>query len=94
MVYSNLYLYPWHISRSVFPNERLTAHQKKPVGYFVFHDGRWLLVNQTLPGLKDITSGEEEPIPPGSHVILENNQKLLLSPEDGGRLVHVRITDH
>ena len=94
MVYSNLYLYPWHISRSVFPNERLTAHQKKPVGYFVFHDGRWLLVNQTLPGLKDITSGEEKPIPPGSHVILENNQKLLLSPEDGGRLVHVRITDH
>lgn len=93
MVYSNLYLYPWHVSRYVFPNERLTAHQKKPVGYFVFHGGRWLLVNQTLPGLADVTSGEAKPIPPGSQVVLENHQKLLLSPEDGGRLVHIRMAN-
>lgn len=93
MVYSNLYLYPWHVSRSVFPNERLTAHQKKPVGYFVFHGGRWLLVNQTLPGLMDVTSGDAKPILPGSQVVLENDQKLLLSPEDGGRLVHIQMAN-
>jgi serine/threonine protein kinase len=93
MVYSNQYLYPWHVSRSVFPNERLTAEQKRPVGYFVFHGGRWLLVNQTLTGLKDVTSGEGIPLPPGSQVVLENDQKLLLSPEDGGRLVHIQMAN-
>jgi len=93
MVYSNQYLYPWHVSRSVFPNERLTSEQKRPVGYFVFHGGRWLLVNQTLTGLKDVTSGDGIHLPPGSQVKLENDQKLLLSPEDGGRLVHVQMAN-
>jgi serine/threonine protein kinase len=93
VVYNNQYLYPWHASRNVFPNERLTAEQKRPVGYFVFHGGRWLLVNQTLTGLKDVTFGEEKLLPPGSQVVLENDQKLLLSSEDGGRLVHVQMAN-
>jgi serine/threonine protein kinase len=93
MVYSNQYLYPWHVSRSVFPNERLTPEQKKPVGYFVFHAGHWLFVNQTLTGLKDVSSGTPIELPPGSQVPLVNDQKLLLSPEDGGRLVHVQMTN-
>jgi hypothetical protein len=93
MVYTNQYLYPWHVSRSIFPNERLTAQQKRPVGYFVFHGGRWLLVNQTMMGLKDITSGDEILYPPGSQVVLENDQKLLLSTEDGGRLVHIQMAN-
>lgn len=89
----NQYLYQWHVTRTLFPNERLTAEQKKPVGYFVFHGGRWLFVNQTLTGLKDVTTGEGTHHPPGSQVILENDQKLLLSPEDGGRLVHVQMAN-
>ena len=93
MVYTNQYLYQWHVTRSIFPNERLTNEQKRPVGYFVFHDGRWLLVNQTLTGLKDVTSGEGTLHPPGSQVVLENDQKLLLSPEDGGRLVHIQMAN-
>jgi serine/threonine protein kinase len=93
MVYTNQYLYPWHVSRTVFPNERLTAEQKKPVGYFVFHGGRWLLVNQTLAGLKDVSAGEGRHLPPGSQVVLENDQKLLLSSEDGGRLVHIQMAN-
>lgn len=93
MVYTNQYLYPWHVSRAIFPNERLTADQKRPVAYFVFHGERWLLVNQTLAGLKDVTSGEGILHPPGSQVVLENDQKLLLSPEEGGRLVHVQMAN-
>lgn len=93
MVYSNQYLYQWHVTRTLFPNERLTEEQKKPVGYFLFHAGRWLLVNQTLTGLKDVTSGDGIHHPPGSHVRLENDQKLLLSPEDGGRLVHIQMAN-
>ncbi len=93
MVYSNQYLYQWHVSRNIFPSERLTNEQKRPVGYFVFHVGRWLLVNQTLTGLKDVTSGEGILYTPGSQVVLENGQKLLLSPEDGGRLVHIQMAN-
>ena len=93
MVYTNQYLYPWHVTRAIFPSERLTAEQKRPVGYFVFHNGKWLLVNQTLAGLKDVTSGDGTLHPPGSQVVLANDQKLLLSPEDGGRLVHVQMAN-
>ncbi|MDB6134979.1 MAG: hypothetical protein JWM59_3222 [Verrucomicrobiales bacterium] len=92
MVYHNQYLYPWHVSRLVFPNERVTPEQRRPVGYFVFHGGQWMLVNQTLTGLKDITSAEARPVPPGSSIVLANGQKLLLSPEAGGRLAHVMMT--
>ena len=89
MVYTNQYLYPWHASRKVVPNEKLTAEQRKPVGYFVFHQGKWLLVNQTLAGLKDADTGK--PVPPGSSVELIDGQKLLLNPDDGGRLIHVQM---
>ena len=89
MVYTNQYLYPWHASRKIVPNEKLTPEQRKPVGYFVFHQGRWLLINQTLAGLKDV--GANKSVPPGSNVELTDGQTLLLNPEDGGRLIHVQM---
>ncbi len=89
MVYTNQYLYPWHASRKVVPNEKLTAEQRKPVGYFVFHQGKWLLINQTLAGLKDVDANK--PVPPGSSVELSDGQKLLLNPDEGGRLIHVQM---
>lgn len=89
MVYSNQYLYPWHVNRTVFPNEKLTAEQKKPVGYFVLHGGRWVLVNQQLPAMKDVTAGKDVPV--GAMVELIDGMQLLLSPEDGGRLVQVQM---
>jgi serine/threonine protein kinase len=94
MVYSNQYIYEWHVSRLVFPNEKLTEEQRKPVGYFVKHQGQWLLVNQTMPGLVDVTDAANRvPVPPGDKIELKDNQKLLLSPEDGGRLVHVQMAN-
>lgn len=89
MVYTNQYLYPWHVSRKVVPNERLTAEQRKPVAYFVLHQGRWVLINQTLPTLRDVNAKRD--IPPGSHLELTEGQQILLSPEEGGRLVHVQM---
>lgn len=89
MVYTNQYLYAWHVSRKIVPNERLTPEQRKPVGYFVFHDGKWLLINQTLSALKDVTA--DKAIPSGSSLELTDGQQILLSPEDGGRLAHVQM---
>lgn len=90
MVYSDQYLYPWHVNRTVFPNERLTDDQKKPVGYFKLHQGRWVFVNQTLPEMK-VLGSEGKVIAPNSMVELENDQKIQLSPEEGGRLIHVQM---
>lgn len=89
MVYHNQYIYRWHLNRNVFPNERLADEEKKPVGYFVQHGGKWVLVNQNIPDLKDITEDKEIAI--NQMVELTDGKQLLLSKEDGGRLVHVQM---
>jgi len=89
MVYSDQYLYPWHVNRNIFPNEKLEPALRKPVGYFKLHGGKWVLVNQTMTGLKDVT--EDKEIPVNQMIELTNDKQILLSPDDGGRLVHVQM---
>lgn len=91
MIYSNQYIYPWHANKTIMPNERLTPEQKKPIGYFVLHGGKWVLVNQAIPDLKDVD--EDKMIAIGQMVELRDGQKLLLSKEDGGRLAIVQIAN-
>lgn len=89
MVHHNLRLYPWHTNRFVVPNERLEPHQTRPVGYFAHHQGRWVLVNQALPGMRDLST--DEPVPPRGLVELTEGRRILLSGEDGGRLIEVKL---
>ena len=89
MVYNNQYIYQWHSNRRIVPSEGLTDLQKKPVGYFVFHNAKWLLVNQNLPDLQDLDT--QTPIPIGKHLELKNNQQIMLSTEEGGRMIVVQI---
>lgn len=89
MVYTNQSLFPWHANRNITPNERLSPEQKRRVGYFVFHNDIWWLANENLPDLIDADTKISIPI--GDKVELKNNQKLLLSREEGGRLVVVQI---
>jgi hypothetical protein len=89
MVYHNQYLYQWHVNRNVSPNERLDEKQKIPVGYFVFHLNKWLLINQHLKDLEDKTEGKI--IPFGQAVELSDGKQILLSKEDGGRLIIVQL---
>lgn len=91
MVYNNQYLYQWHVNKNIFPNERISEEQKKPVGYFVLHNGKWILINQKLNNLFDKT--EDKQIPIGSFVELTDGKKILLSNEEGGRLLIVQITN-
>lgn len=92
MVYHNQYIYKWHLSKRVIPNERLAIEDKKPVGYFTFHNGSWVLVNQNIPDLEDIL--EKKPVPIGKMLVLKDNQQILLSKEEGGRLVVIQIVDN
>jgi hypothetical protein len=75
----------------VVRNERLTAEQKVPVGYFTVHNGKWVLVNQKLSTLKDLT--EDKDILIGTMVELTDGKKLLLSSEEGGRVVTVTMAN-
>ncbi|MGF6849298.1 serine/threonine protein kinase [Chitinophaga sp. W3I9] len=91
MVYNNQYLFQWHVNRNTIRNERITAAQKVPVGYFVFHQGKWVLVNQQLTSLKDLTEDKEIAI--GEMVELTDGKRLLLSREEGGRVVIITIAN-
>ncbi len=91
MVYHNQYIYPWHVDRSIFPNERLNEADIKPVGYFVFHQKNWILVNQNMPDLKSINDGQTIAI--GSSVKLENGTKLLFGGKDSSRVASVQIVN-
>ena len=94
MVYCGQWFFPWHVNRLVTPNERLTEEQKARVGYFVFHNKAWYLVNENMPQLIDKSSpGRDVPIPIGGKIELADGQKLLLSPEPGGRLIVVQMVD-
>jgi serine/threonine protein kinase len=91
MVYHNQYLFQWHVNRNIARNERLTDLQKIPVGYFTFYQDKWVLVNQTLTGLKDLTENKDIKI--GGMVELTNGKQLLLSNEDGGRVVLITMAN-
>ena len=91
MVYHNQYLYPWHVNRTIFPNEKLTDQDKKPVGYFTFHKKRWIFINQTLTNLT--IPGENKKIEINDFVELTNGLQLLLDPGKNGRLVNVSLVD-
>ncbi|GHV67708.1 kinase [Bacteroidia bacterium] len=89
MVYNNQYLYQWHVNRNISANEKLTDEQKKPVGYFIFHQNKWLFVNQRLTDLEDKT--ESKKIPIGQSIELSDSKQILLSKDEGGRLVIVQL---
>lgn len=91
MVYTNQSLFQWHTNRNVAPNERLTDEQKRRVGYFVLHNNAWWLVNERLPDLMDASTKTK--IAVGDKVELKDGLQLLMSNEEGGRLVVVQMVD-
>lgn len=89
VVFDKQFLYLWHVNRNFSPNEKLTDEQKKSVGYFIFHHGMWLLVNQRLPDLEDKTNNRKIPI--GGAVELSDGKQILFSSRDtGARLAIVQ----
>jgi hypothetical protein len=91
MVYHDQYLFKWHVNGNIIRNEKLSDEQKIPVGYFKLVGNKWMLINQTLTSLKDLT--EDTIISPGSSLELTDGKKILLSTEEGGRVVIVTIAN-
>ena len=92
MVYNNQYLFQWHVNRNIVRNEKITTEQKVPVGYFTFYNNKWVLVNQKLTSLKDLT--ENINIPIGGMLDLTDGKKILLSDEEGGRIVIITMANN
>ena len=91
VVYNNSTLHQWHSNKNIVRNERLTDTQKVRVGYFSYHNNNWVFVNEKLTSLKDVTEDKEVSI--GSMVEITDGKKLLLSKEDGGRVVIISIAN-
>jgi serine/threonine protein kinase len=91
VVYNNSTMHQWHSNRNVVRNEKLTANQKARVGYFSFHNSKWVFVNEKLTSLKDVTEDKEIPI--GSMVEISDGKRLLLSKEEGGRVVIISFAN-
>lgn len=89
MVYHHQSLYKWHVNRFVFPNERLTEEDKRPVGDFHFHNERWILINRGLNDLWD--KDNDVRIEIGQAVELTEGKKILLGRQDGDRLIVVQL---
>lgn len=92
MVYDKQTLYAWHANRLIPANERTRVEDKKPVGDFHFFNGEWILINRRLTSMKDITGKKEIKI--GDYVSLTDGRQILLSGEDGGRLVVVQLVNN
>jgi hypothetical protein len=85
VVYEQRRLYRWHAFRNVRPVEGVDDTM---AAHFLRHDGRWLLVNHTLRGL---ISGGGNPVPCGQACELHDGAEILLSREEHGRLVTVKM---
>ena len=95
MVYNKQSLYPWHVDRNISPNEKLSSQERKPVGDFHLHQGRWILINRSLDCMYKITAqGYKEKIEKGQFADIEDGTKILLSDKEGGRLAVVQMIDN
>ena len=92
MVYNKQTLYKWHVNTFVSANEKLSDEDKKPVGDFHFHNGRWILINRRLDSMYD--KDLDRKIEKGDFVELTDGKKILLSTEDGGRLIIVQLVNN
>ncbi len=88
-VYDGIGLYAWHANRFKSPNERLSAQDKRRLGYFQKHQGQWFLVNEGLPQMRNVI--ENQPIGIRESVVLSDGLQVLLDPDNGGRLIQVQM---
>lgn len=92
MVFNGQSLSRWHVTKKVFPNEKLTPADKVRQAYFQQYNGRWLLVNERLPTLFELLpDGSRVQKKPGEFIELKDGTKILLSTEEGGRLILVQM---
>jgi hypothetical protein len=85
VIYHNKSLFKWHAFDNIFPGEEA---DRTPQAYCVFHEGRWLLINQQLTSL--VSPGGNR-VPIGHAVELSDGAQLRLSRELHGMIAEVQM---
>ena len=85
VAFHNQSLFPWHVFDNIYSGE---LADRTPQAYCVFHQGRWLLINQDMDSL---TSPGGNRVPVGSAVELKDKAQFRLSQQPHGRIAEVRI---
>ena len=92
MIYKDQSLFAWHISRDVVPNERLESSQSSRVGYCIYHNNEWLLVNEKIEELYDYSDpSNKKQIPKGKAVALVEGLQLVVKYNNSARLLLVQL---
>ena len=89
MVFNGQNIYQWHVNKSIFPNEKLSDVQRKPIADFQIINNKWYLINRKLSFMYD--KSENNSIPINSKIELTHDKRILLSTEEGGRLFIVTM---
>ena len=84
---NGLGLFQWHAFDNVFPGEKA---DRTRLGYFAFHQGKWLLVNE---GLTSLTSPGGSRVGPGAAVELRPGAAIRLCQEEHGRIAEVEFVN-
>ena len=79
-------LFPWHIHTNVKNDERTSM---EPQAEVYLHSEGWVLLNHKLPSLISPTGN---PVPMGQACHLRDGEEVLLSRDDRGRMIAVRMT--
>lgn len=85
VVFHYLSLYKWH---AYYNEVQGPDVDKTPQAYFVFHEGKWLMINQNLSSL---TSPGGNKVPPGKAIELTDGVQFKFSQEPHGRLAEVQM---
>jgi len=78
-------IFSWHVFDDAMTGERA---DRKRLGYFSFHQGRWILINE---GLDTLTSTAGNRVPLGSAVEIKQGSRIQLSTAPHGRLAEVAL---
>ena len=91
VAYEGKELFLWHIDKTVEYNEKLTANQKLRVAYFTKEGDDWILNNERIPHLYDLTN--QKAVPCGSSVKLDDCMRLSLCDEKRSYVAQIRIVN-
>lgn len=87
-------LHKWHVYKNIVRNERLDNMDKKRLGYFSWHNKKWLFINEGLDSLQDVTdSTNHKSINIGESLELKSGIRLLFSNQEDGRIAVVSIAN-
>lgn len=87
--YDGKEIFQWHVDKNLAYNEKITEEQKKRIGYFEKKDDEWLLHNEGIENLYDMTN--QRSIPCGETVRISESMRLSLFDKQHSYIAQVSL---